>query len=229
MEDIEFANRELLREYIKVHTVKNLGAGREGAVTLLDDGSVVKYLYDDYKPEFALQFKDFDIDPFVFAKSGAFVDGYVAAQFMEYAKGKSLADEIPFKQDIEILSENLEVVSQGIESISEKGVLVKDFFAGNIIYDGNNFKIIDTLPYLFLHKGTYAKENYYEIMKQIYNLLLKEIMKNNIINRKFSYWGNLDYLKNPKLYLLSLKAFIEELIEQKINNLEEAKLALKKS
>lgn len=228
MENMEFKNRTELREYIKEHTVKNLGMGREGECHLLDNGSVVKYLYGDFDPNFALQFKDFPDSSFIFAKAGAFVDGYVVAQFMEHANGKSLLDEVPTGQEIATLGDHLEVVTDSIELISEKSVLVKDFFGGNIIYDGNVFKIVDTLYYLLLPMSRYRKENFYEIMNRLYACLLNDIMKHRRVNERFSFYGQLDYLTHPKKYLLMLRDYIADITREEVKTLEEASLALRK-
>ena len=228
MENLYFKNRAEYSDYLSEHVVERLGEpGREGICSLMDNGYVVKSLYSEYYPKFALQFKDFDFKSLIFAKCGAIIGEYVVGLFMNYAPGKMLSEEKPVNQDLLVLGNQLQVVTNDIDRASEKGMLARDFHCGNIIYDGEAFRIIDTLPYLLLPKGIFKKENYYEIMNKIYEFLLGELLKDKRVYDELSFWGKLDYLRNPKEYLLLLKKFIEELVEKEINTLGEAEQALK--
>ena len=229
MENMYFKNREEYRKYLNDHVVKRLGthASRDGVCSLMDNGYVVKALYDEYYPNFAFQFKDFDIPSYIFSKTGAFVDGFVVAVFMDYAKGESVEQHKPIDQEIITLGTHLDLVAKDTKTIGEQGVKVNDFHCGNIIYDSNIFKIIDTLVYDLLTKGDYSKDNIYEVMNRLLAGILDDIMKYRIIRERYSFLGNLDYLENPKAYLIELKKFIEELTEKPINTLKEADNALK--
>ena len=229
MEKSEFKSREELQEFIRKHTIKCLGIGREGRCVLLDNNRVIKYLYDDYNPDFILQFKDIDSSSFVFAKEGIYVNEYIAAIYMEYIQGKTLEDSKPSNQDLKVLSSNLRTLSKDIVSISESGVLVKDFHCGNIIYDNNRFKVIDTLPYLYLPKGKYKIENLREIMNRIYAYLLDNILNYQIVREKYSYLGKLDYLEYPDYYFMELKLFLESILGEEIHSLSDAEKSLKKT
>lgn len=229
MEKMEFKSRDELKDYINSHTVKNLGIGREGRCSLLDNGKVIKYLYDDYNPEFVLQFKDIDSSSFLFAKEGIFVDDYVAAILMEYAKGMALSSKKPVDQNIITLGNQLQILSNDIVSISEKSVFVKDFHCGNIIYDGNAFKVIDTLPYLLFSRGNYKNENLREVMNRIYEFLLSDIISYRIVRRDYTYLGRLDRLEYPSEYFNELKSYLENTLGEEINTLGEASVSLKKT
>ncbi len=228
MEKMSFKNREELKDYISDHTIKRLGAGKDGICSLLDNGSVCKYLYYDYNPEYALQFKDIDVPSFVFATSGAYVDEYIASVFMEYADGMVLDKNKPINIDLSTLASQLDVLVSDLITISDMGILVKDFHCGNTIYDGNSFRVIDTLPYLYIPSGKYKIDNLREVMNRMYDFLLRDIMKNSIVYDKYSFYGRLDYLENPSQYFTELKAFLESLSNQSVNTLEDANMVLKK-
>ncbi len=230
MENLYFDSKNDLNNYLNEHTVRRLGAnvGKDGYCCLLDNGMVAKFLYDEFLPAYALQFKDFNYRSFVFAKSAAFVGEYVKTVFMDFAPGKSLYEERPLDQRLDVLGDSLEVLTGDIVAVSERGLFVKDFHPGNIIYDGYQFRIIDTFPYLLLPNGIFTKENFFEVMNRLYNCLLEEVLRNQKVRARFSFWGNLNYLENPKEYLLAIKSFIEEMTNQEVNTLKEAHLALTK-
>ena len=131
MENVYFNSKKEIRNYISKHYVKSLGVGCSGSCYLLDNGMVIKDLNGDYYPEFVLQFKDFDIPSFIFAKSGAFVDKFVNAVFMYYAPGNTLYVDKPVDQDMITLGKHLEQVSKDIIDISKHGVIIRDFHCGN--------------------------------------------------------------------------------------------------
>lgn len=229
MENMTFRSRDELREYIDVHKVDGLGTGKDGACFLLDDGTVIKYLYADYFLEYALQFKDIEIPSFVFAKAAAVVDGYAAAVFMEHAKGPVLGKNRPDKQSIVTLGDQLEVLVNDITVASKEGIWIRDFHCKNIIHGSDIFRIIDTLPFCFLPKGNYDLENKREVMFPIYSFLLGEIMENEIVHRNHPFYGNnTNPINRPKEYLMQVKSCIEDISGQEITTLEDANKVLKK-
>ena len=230
MNDIRFKNRDELKQYISAHMVKKLGSGEEGECVLLDNGEVIKYLYKDYFPKNALQFKDLDIPSFVFAKSGAYISFFVSAVFMRYAKGDALLDRIPLEQRLDVLADHLSVLVKNIKEASDNGIYVVDFHRGNVLYDMNKFEIVDTIPYL---KGDVNKwietENFYEIMNAVYDALLPEVLKyKKEIGSEYSFFRNLEYLKNPKEYLQLLKSRIEDIVEKEVTTLGDVSMSLRK-
>lgn len=228
MKDLHFNNLSDLQQYIDKHKVKSLGYGKDGTCFLLDDNSVIKLLYSDYYPDYVLQFKDIDSSSFVFAKNCAYVGNYVRAIMMEYVQGTSLSKNKPLNQKIDLLADQLQVLTDSLNSISSQGILIKDFHCGNIIYDENSFKIIDTLPYLYLSGRNYKEDNLYEVMNRIYAFLLEDIMKYREIAEQYGYVGNIERLDNPSTYLRWLKLNIERSIDQSINNLDDAEKVLQK-
>ena len=228
MKNLIFNNKDGLDRFIKKHTVKPLGAGREGASFLMDNGLVLKKLNDEYNPEFVMQFKDLDISSFVFAKSSVIIDNYVNAIFMEYIKGYTLLENVPNNQDLLVLGEQLQKLVEDIKKISELGIWVKDFYPGNIIYNNNGFKIIDTIGYLYLANNNFELDNLYEIMNKLYGVLIKEVYSCNEISSDLLFIGNTNILKNPKEYLKELKNVIEKIGECDITTLGDAKKTLLK-
>ena len=227
MNNIHLKSKQEFEEFLKTHVVKRLGVGgREGECSLLDNGYVIKKLYKDYYPQFALQFKDIDIPSFIFAKAGIIVDEFVVALLMEYAEGKILNEHRPTDQRIITLGEHLDTLVGDIKLISGKGVYVTDFHCGNIVYDYNRFRIIDTLPYLLMPTCNFEKANIYEIMNRLFDGILDDIMHFGVVRREIGYRGKIERLENPKEYLLALKGFLEDLSGQRIDTLDEAKLTL---
>ena len=229
MENIIFDNKSELLNYIKLHYIKALGIGREGASYLMDNGLVLKHLYDEYTKEFALKFKDMNIESFVFAKSGVLINDYINAIFMEYIKGFNLLDKNLDNKNILMIGNQLQKLVEDIKKISELGILVKDFFPGNVIYNDNGFKVIDTMCYLYLGDFNYQLSNLREIMNKLYDYLIKEIYICKFIPDKLLFLGKTDILLNPLEYLKSLKEKIEEIGEQEIMTLGDAKKILIKN
>lgn len=228
MKDLHFNNLNTLQQYIDKHKVKSLGYGKDGTCFLLDDNSVIKLLYSDYYPDYVLQFKDIDSSSFIFAKNCAYVGNYVRAVIMEYVQGTSLSKNKPLNQKIDLLADQLQVLTDSLNSISSQGILIKDFHCRNIIYDEISFKIIDTLPYLYLSGRNYKEDNLYEVMNRIYSFLLEDIMGYREIAEQYGYIGDLDKLANPSSYLRWLKLNIESSTDQSINTLDEAEKVLQK-
>ena len=226
MENIVLNNKDELNNYIRQHRVKSLGFGREGTCFLLDNGKVIKDLYESYYPDFALQFKDLNIDSFVFAKSGVLINNYINAIFIEYIEGLTLLEKIPNNEDILLIGEQLQKLVEDIKKISKLGIIVRDFYLGNVIYNKNGFNIIDTINYLYLHKGDYIIDNLIEIMNKLYNILIGEIYSCKEIPSNLLFLGQNDILENPKDYLKELKEKIEEIGEQNITTLGDAKKIL---
>ena len=228
MDSIYFKTNEELDKYLDSHTVKRLGVGKDGRCVLLDNGLVAKKLWQDYYPDFALQFKDIKVPSFVFARSAAFVGDFVKAVFMEQAKGDTLLERRVDYQRMDTLGDHLGVLSKDIITLSDMGVLIKDFHCGNIVYDETRFRIIDTLPFLKLPNGKYKEENLREVMIRLYENILSEIFKYKKVSFRFRYYGHNEFLEDPKYYLQLLRNYIMELTEEEIVTVEDASMALKK-
>ena len=229
MKDLQFKSRDELKQYIQDHKEKYLGGGQEGVCYLLKDGSVIKLLHEDYFPQFALQFSGITIPTFYFARNGAYVSDMVSAIFMDHATGVVLERQRPDDQSFSILGDQLDVVVSDVKKASDKHILIQDFHPGNMIYDGDRFKIIDTLPFLLLPGSTYQKENIREVMGRFYDFLFDEMKKYPVLDEKHSYHGKLECLEHPKEYLMSVKAYLEELTNQKVDTFSDAHQALQKT
>ena len=227
MENLYLKSDDELQEYIKKHTKDCIGFGREGNCILTDNGYVLKKLYGEYNPQFALQFKNIENDSFIFAKSGIFIDDYIRAIFMRYAKGLTLSDKIPKDKSFIQLGIQLQKLVDDIVKLSEMGIQVKDFHMGNIVYDENKFTIIDTIGYLYL-RGSYKTENLREIMHRLFYYLLVDILRYREIPNNLVYYGKIDILESPNEYLIKLKKYIENLVEQDVTTVDDAIKVLNK-
>ena len=229
MENLLFNNKSELNDYIRKHSIQCLGLGREGICYLLDNGLVLKKLYNEYYSDFALQFKDINIESFVFAKTGIIINNFINAVFMDYIKGFTILEKIPYDQNILIIAEQLQKLVEDIKKISKLGIIAKDFYPGNIIYNEKGFIIIDTISYLYLNKGDVKVNNLFEIMNKVYDALIKEIYFCKEIPSNLLFMGKIDILENPKEYLKELKLKIEEISQQEVITLGDIKKILNKN
>ena len=228
MENMHFENEWELNNYLRSHTKKVLGDGKDGQCILLDNGIVCKKLWLEYYPNFVLQFKDTYLDSFVFARSAAIVDDFARAIFMEYVPGKNLYERRVDSERIDVIGTQLDKVVTDVNALSEEGVLIKDFHCGNIIHDGNMFKIVDTLPYLKLPKGNYQLENQREVMNKLYDYILQHVMKYRKVSGKFNFYGRKEFLEAPSYYFGIIQDYLQNLTGEEINTFEEANMSLKK-
>ena len=228
MKNMILKDKNELWDYVKTHSVKPLGIGREGSCFLLDNNQVIKVLCQEYDSQYALQFKDIDVDSFIFSKYGILINNYINAIFMEYVKGLNLQDALPINQNILDLGEGLQKLVLDIKKISSLGILVKDFCPSNIIYSENSFKVIDTMCYLYFKNFNFEIDNLREIMNKIYNHLIFEIYNCKQISKNLLYLGNLELLEEPKEYFKNLKSKIEEISDQEVITLNDMKKTLKK-
>ena len=212
MKDLQFKDRNELRDYIRENREKSLGSGREGTCYLLKDGTVIKLLHQDYYPAFALQFKDFFIPTFYFARNGAYINDMVAATMMEHAEGDALDQKRPDQKPLLLLGDQLEIVVRDVKKISDKHVLMKDFHPGNMIYNGSQFQIVDTLPFLLLPGGNYHTENMREVMNRVYDFLFANIEDFHVLGGDYSYRGKMDRLEHPRQYLENVKCNLYQMI-----------------
>ena len=224
----EFESREKVLEYIKAHKARILDMGNQGHCTLLDNGRVAKYLYQDYT-DYVLGFKNIKTKSYIFPDDGFYVDNYVVTLLMDYVNGLVLNNNKPLDQNLNTLGSQLKALAYDTLRIGEQGVLVKDFHCKNVIYDGNQFKVIDTLPYLLLPGGVFITDNLREVMNRIFEFLLEGIIKYRLVWEKHDYRGNIDCLRYPDKYLQELKTYLENTLGVPINTLGEAEIALKRT
>lgn len=238
METIIFKNEQEVDDYVYNHSVQRLGSGQEGVCYLLDNGTVLKRLINKYYLDHALQFKDYNNSSFIFARGAGLVEDDVIALFMEYVRGQSLTQHVPVEQSLKELGLHLQKLVEDIKSLSTDGIYVNDFHCGNIIYDNQDFKIIDTLSYSIL-RSNYEQENIREIMPRIYTVLLDKIMillrYAIVINGfstdcNYSFIGKNSYvnLENPQEYFLMLQQMLSECVGEEVTTIDDAVKKLKR-
>ncbi len=227
MADIRLESIQELDEMIKKESIKNLGCGREGSCFLLSNDVVMKKLYDDYNPEFALQFKDLDIKSFVFATSGVYIKNYIRAIFMKYINGETLITAPKEKITITDFSKALQQLVEDVKKISEMGILMRDFHCGNIIYDGKDLKIIDTMCYLNLHNSSYFESNIRDVILAIYRKVLNEILHTDLFFEKYNIF-DLDVITNPIQFFSDIKRDTERASGEKVETIADVEKVLKK-
>lgn len=226
MENINFKDKNDLERYIDIHKVRTLGLGLEGICYLLDNGYVIKVLYEKSNYNY-LQFKDINNPSFVFPKYAGLVDDKIKALFMEYADGLNLVQHSPTEQKIVTIGKQLQVLVDNIKKISELGIVVKDFHCENVIYNNEGFRVIDTQSYTIEDKNSEIG-NIKEIMTRIYGTFLYQIIRYEEIRKEFIDYGKLELLKNPEEYSKLLNDLICNLTQENIETVEEANKALRK-
>ena len=227
IDKLNFYKREDLEKYVKKHYVKALGLGQEGSCYLLDSGVVIKVFNYGLDPVFALKLKDYKNDSFAFPKSGIIINNSIHAIIMDYIEGKTLKENIPNDQNLLVLGDHLQVLTNNIRLLSSEGVKIKDFFKGNIIYDYKKFTIIDTNSYLLIPKTDFFEENMYEVMNKLFNYLFSEFSFEKDFEKLKK--SRLELLSNPKKYLEYVKYKVENKSKKEVITLSDAKkLILKK-
>ena len=225
---INYHHKDDFLKFIGTHIVKHLGYGNDGCCFLMDNGLVLKRLYQKVSYDEAKKFQSIQTNSFVFPCGVLMVEGEVQGVFMEYVKGNNLFQHVPIDQDLLVLGKHLQVLEENLEYVSKEGVLAQDFCSKNVIYDYKQFKIIDTTPYLY-HKGCdYTNENMIEVMSRIYEALLIELAYQKKFPKELSYSKDMNVLKNPLGYFCLLKSKLESDTNQEINTLEDAKKVLVK-
>lgn len=216
-----FPSREEIMKYVSKNIDKKLGYGKEGCCFLLKSGIVIKVLVScQQKEKIIFSVKN---NSFVFPKDYILVDGDVNAITMDYVRGKTLLKETPNFQSIAILGSQLEKLLEDVKELSEKHIYVVDTFSGNIIYNKDGFKFIDTLNYAFLKDRDVLKDNTEDVMQHIYEVLLNELFFDKKLYSELSYINNKDFYYKPEEYLLLLKQRIQDTYQEEVNTLEDAK------
>ena len=231
MNNIEFKNTELLDSYIKNNYIELLGSGREGNSFLLPNDIVLKKLYKKRNINYLNRFDGIKIDGVVFARGGIIIDKSVYGLLLKYVEGKSFNKIDYCELDLNELAISLNNLLKIIKELSNKGICISDFYIGNIIYDGNDFTLIDTQDYYYKDIKDLYIENVNIVMKNLYRCLFY----NNYMIHSFLLNSNLkdyyyDYylLSNPIVMINELIVRFQIKYEIKVSNISEMKRVLSK-
>lgn len=229
MDNIRLNSEEELYSFINNNIVKRLGYGREGICFLMQNNIVLKKLYSRFYPDYALQFKDLDIDSYIFAKSAILLGDYARGVFMDYVNGYNLYDYNTDNINIDKLVVSLKKLVTDTIELSKNGIEIIDFHLGNILYNEECFKIIDTLCYLNLPKYDWTIDNIRCIIRPLYDKLLGIIPYNKLLAKYMNCYTDSYLQSNPDEVIYGISEIVNNNFDVKVNNIAEIKRVLKKN
>lgn len=155
MDDIKFKSLTDKKSFFKTNDVKYLGSGWEGScykkgnkVYKLYNNVFIDYIYNGvFSKEGLVKFSDVFIDNIYFIRALIYCEGFVVGSISDYASGRPCGDIKMYNVKIDNLINALKVLKNNIFELSELGIFIEDEFINNILYNGKNFKFIDTSRY----------------------------------------------------------------------------------
>lgn len=238
MEDIRFNNLINLVDFFLCDRVKVLGSGSEGTCYKIGNYTYKLYnelysdlLNNDIAIERLLKFRDIIIDNIYFIKAAMYYDNQLIGSVCEYASGKCCKGALLYRSKIDKLVRALNILKENIYELSKLGICIDDNFLGNVLYDGNNFKLIDTGSYFYYNKDDYDTDIIYlKNMKKIMKILFlgitdKIYMEDDFIfgflwkiDSPYKYYLiDDDLIMNPGNTIIGIKNTIEEYIGYEID------------
>lgn len=254
MDDIRFNSLDNFTRYLINNNIRVLGSGKEGTCYKIGDKSYKLYnelycnLYNnDVYVKRLLQYKNVIIDNIYFIRALIYYNDNVVGSVTEYASGINCGDKKLHRCKIDKLVNALSILKNNIYELSKLGIYVEDDFLPNVIYDGNNFKLIDTGDYFNYSEldSTLNKDNVMDIYRKNMTKIIKMLFT-NITNKYYivdhfifgflwhidspykSYLVDTDMLCNPDETILGIKNTICEYIGYEIDTFSKCKSDLLK-
>ena len=225
MENLYFKNKGELDSYIDKHSVKELGHGIEGKCVLLDNGYTAKVFHSPKNPDLVLQCKNVEIGSFQFSEAAAIVGRDALAGFAVNAPGLELGIKVPKDQKIDVMGEHLQVLADDLYEAGMAGILIRDFFEGNIVYDYNKFTVIDMLTCLYIPCAKCPRENLKTVLSEVYTKLLDDFIFYNPMCELY-YGNNRLAFYNPRDYLQEVKKRVIDFTGEEVVTFEDAEKAV---
>lgn len=213
-----------------MNIVCELGRGQEGKCYLLEDGRVYKKFYiplrlsamDKYKKIMKIQDKSF-----IFPTELVFDDKKFYGYIMEYADEKIISESFKF-YSLDKISTDAIKFENSILNISKNGILMNDFYDGNVLYGEKGFIGIDSDGYEFCDEDiSDINLSYFRrlIVQCFQNSLLAN--KNNIyvIDKAYKY----KYMKMPTYeIIIKVKDELERIYGSNIESIEDVNNIVRK-
>ena len=162
-------------------------------------------------------------------------------EISQYVEGMSGIDKYFGDIPIDKLILALEKLKNTVQEISKNGIIINDPYIENIIFDGNNFVLVDMTEADDSDKGydDIFKENMINIMYELFEEIFigREISNSNIygylkdINSKYkNFLYEDDYLlMNPGRLIKEIVLEIEGILGRKFNTINEIDNYLKRN
>lgn len=249
MENIKFNDEKEMKDYFSKLII--LGSGCEG--TCYKNKGFVYKMYnreyiDLYSNEVAierlLKFRDIIIENIYFIRGLICLDSVMVGSVSEYACGSSCVKRNLYRCKIDNLAKALTILKENVYELGKLGICLDDIFLGNILYDGDKFKLIDTGSYYYYKEMPDVLEFdeliiYKKNMKKIMRVLLMNITNGEVDKFILSFlWGvgspyrsylvDNDLLCNPDETIIGIKNTISEYIGYEIDSFSNCKKDLLK-
>lgn len=183
--------------------------------------------------EEALQFKNIQIDSFVFIQGLIYVNETIVGYIMPYIEGKSLSQKPIQKWNYISFINACKLACVDFEGISDLGISAYDVFDCNILYDGSKMHFIDTSDYFYtsLPVTQLRRQNLGKLTASLYANVCSNFDLNlfiNSSNRLCKTMQDEELLYNPVLFLKQLKEELTKECGKRIVTLDDAVKVLRK-
>lgn len=247
MNDIIFSS--LNEVDIFFDSLKYLGSGSEGSCYKKGNMVYKKYnqLYSNlYSNDVSiyrlLRYRDIVINNIYFIRKLMYFDNMVVGAVSNYASGISCSKKQLHRCKLDNIINALSILKRDIYELSKLGICIDDNFLGNILYDGDNFKLIDTGGYYYYSDIPGIGSNYdinflYENnMRKIILQLFKNITDVGYIDDNFIYgflWDidslykdyldDINLMVNPDKTIIGIRNDIGEYVGYEIDNFSQCR------
>ncbi len=231
-------NENELDNFIYDNMSEKIGEGIEGSCYLTQNGDVIKKLKYSRSEEFLERLEGINIKGVSFPYGGVLIKRFVHALLLKYVKGEPFKNIRHLFLDLTALEYSLNDLLQTIRELSYLGIVITDFYLGNIIFDGINFTLIDTQSYTFLddfnslERGeSLYNRNVEYVMKCFYHKLfsddceIRTLLMTSPLNK---YMTDIGLLGNPIAMIEELRAYLQIKYREYIVTLSDMKRLLTK-
>lgn len=152
-------SKEAFLKMVSQNKVKDIGRGAEGTAYLMNNGSIMKCLDDKYqineeRQKYLLTANDVNVDHFCLPQNIYLVDGkiigYDAAYFKNNLFNNNNHGVIDKAMAYKIIAAREDLLDD-IRKLTELKYYLYDL-RGNLLFDGENFGVIDTINYIYDEK-----------------------------------------------------------------------------
>ena len=241
--NMDFKDWESFNEYLG--GIKKVGeyyyvSDNKKFIKLYSDDYLERY-HDVIDEEKLLKYKDLLVDGVVFVEGIIYLNGTIVGEISQYVEGKSGKDKYFGDIPIDKLILSLEKLKNTVQEISKNGIIINDPYIENIIFDGNNFVLVDMTEADDSDKNydDIFKENMINIMYELFEEIFigRGIDNSNIygyledINSKYkNFLYEDDYLlMNPGRLIKEIVLEIEGILGRKFNTINEIDNYLKRN
>lgn len=241
--NMDFKDLESFNEYLS--GIKKVGehyyvSDNKKFIKLYSDDYLERY-HDVIDEEKLLKYKDLLVDGVVFVEGIIYLNGTIVGEISQYVEGKSGKDKYFGDIPINKLILSLEKLKNTVQEISKNGIVINDPYIENIIFDGNNFVLVD------MTEADDCDKNYDDIFKENMINIMYELFEEIFIGRGIdnsSIYGYLedinskyknflyedDYLlMNPGRLIKEIVLEIEGILGKKFNTINEIDNYLKRN